>query len=107
MRSEKIECLHKRETTTAIEKSFIQNRIKSRNIFLQASIKVSENSDIKHLLWSKTYPKKEKKTIRKDVVRISEAVVRMSSVIKNSLKILLLFICISSTWTLSSEQQSD
>ena len=75
--------------TTAIGKSFIQNRIKSRNIFLHISAKISENFDIKSLRWTKQiYPKKQKKILRKDTLRISEVVVLRCSVKKVSLKIL-------------------
>ena len=52
-RREKIKFLHMREIT-AIGKSFIQNRIKNRNIFLHTSIKVSENFSNEHLRWNKT-----------------------------------------------------
>ena len=47
--------------TTAIGKSFMKNRLKRRNSFLQTSIKISENFCMKHLLWSKTDSFKETK----------------------------------------------
>ena len=48
----------------------MQNRIKSRNIFLHTSTKISENFDIKHLQWSNTDLSKEtiKKIIRRDTL---------------------------------------
>ena len=52
--------------TTAIEKSFMQNQIKSRNIFLHTSIKNLENFNIKHLRWSKTDLSKEAKKDSKE-----------------------------------------
>ena len=45
--------------TTAIEKGFMQDRIKSRNYFLHTSIKISENFNIKYLRSSKTDLSKE------------------------------------------------
>ena len=50
--------------TTAIGKSFMKNRLKRRNSFLQTSIKISENFCMKHLLWSKTDSFKETKKKR-------------------------------------------
>ena len=58
MTREKIKFLYKMETT-AIEKGFMQDRIKSRNYFLHTSIKISENFNIKYLRSSKTDLSKE------------------------------------------------
>ena len=89
MRRKKIELLHKRETT-ATGKSFMENQTKSRKYFLHTSNKTSENFNIKHLQQSKTDLSKEtkKKLLRKDTLRVSEAVIQRSCVKKVSLKIL-------------------
>ena len=69
---------YQKSETRAIGKTFIKSRIN-----------ISVNFDIKHLRWSKTDLSKETKTkmLRKDTVRISEAVVGRCSVKKVSLKI--------------------
>ena len=54
-----------KSTTTAIGKSFVKNRIKTRKNFLHNSIKISGNFDIKHLRWSKTDISKETKKCSK------------------------------------------
>ena len=91
MRRKKIELLHKSETT-AIGKSFMQNQIKSRKYFSahQLHNKISENFDIKHLQRSKTDLSKEtkKKLLRKDTLRVLEAVIRNCCVKSVSSKIL-------------------
>ena len=46
----------------------MQNQKKSRNIFLHTIIKISENSDIKHLRWSKAYLSKETKKVLTKVI---------------------------------------
>ena len=85
MRRKKIELLHKRETI-AIGKSFMQNQIKSRKYFSAQQYQISENFDIKHLQQSKTDLSKETKTklLRKDTLRVIEAVIRRCCVKKVS-----------------------
>ena len=51
---------------TAIEKSFMQNRIKSRNIFLHTSIKISTLYICDGA--KQIYPKKQKKILRRDTL---------------------------------------
>ena len=60
-----------KSTTTAIGKSFVKNQIKTENIFLHNSMKISGNFDIKqHLQWSKTDLSKEikKNVLRRDIL---------------------------------------
>ena len=59
---------------------------KAENIFLYTSIKISQNFNIKHLRWSKVDLPKEKKTLRKDTLRIPVAAVRRCAVKKVSVK---------------------
>ena len=58
----------------------------AENIFLYTSIKISQNFNIRHLQWSKADLPKEKKTLRKDTLRIPITAVRRYAVKKVSLK---------------------
>ena len=80
---------------------------KAENIFLHTSITFQKISTLNISDGAKQiYPKKQKKILlRKDTMRISEAVVGRYSVKKVALKICPLFNCISLKKTLSSEQQ--
>ena len=73
-----------------LEKVSCKIRSKAKNIFLHTSKKSSENFDIKYLQQSKTDLSKEikKKLLRKDTLRVLEAVIRNCCVKKVSVKIL-------------------
>ena len=71
--------------TPAIGKCFMQNRIKSRKIFLHTSINILENFNIKHLRWSKTvYPKKQKERLQGEILyEFCPEVYRQKGVLNN------------------------
>ena len=86
MSRKKIKFLHTTETA-AIGKSFMQNLIKNRTYFLHTSINISEILILNICNGAKEiYPKKPKKILKKDTVRISEQLSEVS-VKKMSLKI--------------------
>ena len=64
LKKKKIKFLYK-STTTAIGKSFVKNQIKTENIFLHNSIKISGNFGIKHLQWSRFIQRNKKKCSKK------------------------------------------
>ena len=87
VRIEKIKFLHKRKTT-AIGKSHEKSGKKQAIFFCTPVSKFQKISTLSICDGAKQiYPKKQKKILRKNTVRISEAVVGKYSVKKVSLKI--------------------
>ena len=90
VRRETIKFLLKKERNLRYRKKFHAKSDKTQKIFFCAPVSKFQKISTLHI-WNKAkqiYPKKWKKLLRKDTLRVSEAVVRRCSIKKVSLKIL-------------------